>query len=192
MRSIRWVEFLALAGFSLIYSIDTSLQGIIVSLALIIFYPLFVVLGFSLLRFFTVEKAYIIVLFGAVLLMSLYLYNVSLFDPMAVEGLFYRASASMAAAPFIVLGLIQMDHALSIEREHRMVREGVILIFIILGFSTIREVLKTGAIDLHFASWGARLEIMQGLAFPKIRAIGFLLMAVILGIISFFEEHPNA
>ena len=192
MRSIRWVEFLALAGFSLIYSVDTTLQAIIVSLALIVFYPLFVVLGFSLLRLFTVEKAYIIVLFGAVLLMSLYLYNVSLFDPTAINGLFYRASASMAAAPFLVLGLIQMDSNLAVEREHRMMREGIILIFIVLSFSTIREVLKTGAIDLRFAGWGERFEIMKNFAFPKVRAVGLLLMAIILGLISFFEERPNA
>ncbi|MGL5721412.1 MAG: hypothetical protein ACRCY4_03305 [Brevinema sp.] len=192
MRSIRWSEFLALAGFSLIYSVDTSLQAIIVSLALIIFYPLFVVMGFSLLRLFKVEKAYIIILFGAVLLMSLYLHNVSLLDPKAVEGLFFRASASMAAAPFVILGLIYMDHGLAIEREHRMMREGVILVLIIISFSTLREILKTGAIDLRFAGWGDRFEIMQGFAFPKVRAVGMLLMAAILGLISFFEERPHA
>ncbi|MGL5253837.1 MAG: hypothetical protein ACRC9L_02265 [Brevinema sp.] len=192
MKSIRWTGFLALAAFSLIYSIDSTLHAIIISLALIVFYPLFVVLGFSLLRIFTVEKAYVIILFGAVLLMTLYLHNISLIDSTAVEGLFYRALASMAAAPFLILGLVQMDRVSSIEREYRMMREGVILIFLIIVFSLIREILKTGAIDLRFAGWGARFEILKGFSFPKLRAISYLLMAVILGIISFFEENPSA
>lgn len=184
--------FLPLCGFSLIFSVDSTIQGLIAAFGLLIFYPPLAVSCYAAKKILRLERAYTLMLFVSVLLMGLYLNFLGGFDAETIKPLLFKAPASMAAGPFLMLGFIRHPNNSSAEREHRMISEGIILALMVAGFSLFRDILANQSIDLRFANWGSVVPLALPAITAPVRSAGFVLMALFLSFLSFFEDSPHA